>query len=117
MKKTISLILLFITIISLSINITNADDLRKKLYRSTILTTNQVKKDYWKTVNKKIVDIFVKYRYDRNIDALNKLETLLKSKIQWLNKKSILTSKEKKLLNLYNNLYFRAELLLKYDLK
>ncbi len=117
MKNTIIFILIFSFLNLFNINLSHADELQNKLYRSTILTTNQVKKDYWKEINQKIVDIFVKYRYEKDTVTLNKLEWLLKEKIRLLNSKSILTIKEKKLLNFYNNLYYRSELLLKYNLK
>jgi len=116
MKK----IFLFITslLISLSfINTSNAISLDHKLYKSVTITNLQIEKDYWKEIKNKIILIFKKLRYEKNITTLNKLENLLKWKITILNNKKILSAAERKKLNLYNNLYYRTILLLKYNLK
>jgi hypothetical protein len=117
MKKTILLVISLLFINLFTINLSHADALKNKLYKATILSTNQIKKDYPKKIHQKIVQIFTKYRYEKDINTLNKLKNLLKSRIQSLNSKSFLNSKEKKLLNFYNNLYYRTELLLRYNFK
>lgn len=115
MKKTLLLIVSLFISFSV-INSSHASSLENKLYKSVSITKMQIEKDYSKSVNEKIVSIFTKYRYLKDKTTLNKLEVLLKDKIRILNEKSILTNSEKKKLNLYNNLYYRTVLLLKYNL-
>jgi len=115
--KKILLLIMSLLISSLVINYSYASSLENKLYKSVSITKIQIEKDYSKNVNKKIVYIFAKYRYLKDKTTLNKLGILLKNKIRVLNKKSFLTMIEKKKLNLYNNLYYRTILLLKYNLK
>lgn len=118
MKK---IIVLFISIfISFSItNTTNAWNIERKLYKQVIITKFKIKNDYrnGELYNKKIAEIFVKYRYNKDKITLNKLEVLLKNKIISLKSKSILSRAERIKLNLYYNLYFRSKLLLEYNLK
>jgi hypothetical protein len=120
MKKVLFIfITIFITIFS--INITNANkttinNVEHKLYRAVVMSTIQIKKDYWEKINQKIVSVFIKFRYSKDITTLNKLEILLKDKIIKLNQKNILTYNEKNKLNLYTNLYYRTILVLKYNL-
>ena len=116
MKKILLLITSLLISFSFS-NSTNAISLDHKLYREVTITNIQIEKDYWKEVKEKIVTIFKKYRYNKDIETLNKLEVLLKERIQDLNNKSILSRTERKTLNLYNNLYYRTILLLNYNLK
>ena len=99
------------------INTSNAISLDHKLYKEISITNLKIEKDYWKEIKNKIVLIFKKLRYEKNIDTLNKLEKLLKWKISTLNTKGLLSASERKKLNLYNNLYYRTILLLKYNLK
>jgi len=117
MKKIAYSVIMFLLINTISLNFSHADEIKNKLYKSTITTSFQIKKDYGTKVNTKIVTIFKKFRYTKNTTTLNKLEIVLKKKIQQLNNKNLLKSKEKKKLNLYNNLYYRTLLLLNYNLK
>lgn len=117
MKK----ILVLIISIFISFSIVNqsiAWTLEKKLYRDVIITKVKIAKDYkkWDLYNKKISEIFIKFRYEKDKVGLNKLETLLKEKILELNNKTVLSGAERKKLNLYNNIYYRAILLLRYNL-
>jgi CRISPR/Cas system CSM-associated protein Csm2 small subunit len=116
MKKILLLIISLLISFSF-VNYTNAISLDHKLYREVTITNIQIEKDYWKEVKEKIVTIFKKYRYEKNIETLSKLKKVLKDKIQTLNNKSILSRTERKTLNLYNNLYYRTILLLDYNLK
>jgi len=114
MKKIITLIILLSFFF---IGNANANNLENKLYKSVTITKMQIEKDYWKKVNEKIVSIFTNYRYEKDIKTLTKLEKLLKEKIIDFKRKNILSTKEKKKLNLYNNLFYRTSLLLRYNLK
>ncbi|MDD2870579.1 MAG: hypothetical protein PHS49_01190 [Candidatus Gracilibacteria bacterium] len=117
MKKTIFLIISII-IVTLFIGSTYAAiNLEKKLYKDTILSTNKIKQDYsnGEIMAKKISDIFKKYRYTRNVVAVQNLQNIVRAKIIVLNKKSVLTRNDRRLLNLYNNIYYRTVLLLDYQ--
>lgn len=117
MKK---LIAIFISIIiSLSIIYpSDAASLEKKLYKATIVTKNKIAQDYknWDSLNKKIAQIFIKYRYNKDKVGLNKLKLLVNKNITLLNNKKSLTVNERKKLNLFNNIYYRTMLLLDYNL-
>lgn len=115
MKKVILLILSLLISFSV-INISNASSLENKLYKSVIVSKIQIEKDYGSAINKKIVSIFIKFRYKKDIKTLTKLATLLKEKIKNFNNISYLTKSDRKTLNLYNNLYYRTILLLDYNL-
>ena len=117
MKKIVILLVsLFISlsVISQSNAWTNTEN---KLYKQVSITSKQVEKDYWKIAVSKIRDQFIMYRYTKNTVFLNKLEKALKSWIQKLNSKKILSVNQRKKLNLYNNIYYRTKLLLDYNLK
>lgn len=116
MKKIISFVIVLIVSLS-SINTSNAFELESKLYKSVIISKLKIEKDYSKEINEKIVSIFTKLRYKKDISTLERIEVLLKSKIRELNNKTILSAAERKKLNLYNNLYYRTVLLLNYNLK
>lgn len=118
MKKiffwTLALILSFILI-----NTSNANNTENLLYKNTAISKAQIEKDYpnGKSLNKKIENMFVKYRYLKDKQTLNKLEVTLKKEIIKLNSKSYLWRNDRKKLNLFNNLYYRTKLLLNYNLK
>lgn len=110
-----------ILVVSLLLPIfTNANEdnyLERKLYKDVILTQFQISRDYWKEYNEKITQIFINYRYLKDIETLNKLKEVLKPKIsEMLERKNSLNYAERKKLNLYQNLYYRTILLLDYQL-
>jgi len=118
MKKTLTIILSII--ISLSfINTTNADNLDRKLYKAVVLSKLQITKDYEESneINKSIVSMFVKLRYNKNKTKLREMKIILKEKIIELNTKNNKSFLEKRKLNMYNNIYYRTILLLDYNLK
>lgn len=115
MKKIITLLVTIIISFSI-INPANAGTLEKKLYKWVIVTKTQIEKDYNEKYNEKITKIFIKFRYLKDKNTLSKLEILLKDKIIKFNSKEILSKNDKKILNLYNNLYYRTKLLLDYEL-
>jgi S-adenosylmethionine synthetase len=115
MNKIITLLVSIIISLSI-INPTNAGTLENKLYKWVIVTKTQIEKDYNASYNTKIETIFIKFRYYKDRTTLNKLEALLKERIINLNTKEILSRSERKMLNLYNNLYYRTKLLLDYQL-
>ena len=116
MKKIIALFNSIIISLSV-INPTHAWTIDRKLYKWVIVTKAQIEKDYSAKYNDKIAQIFINFRYLKDKTTLNKLEVLLKERIQTLNSKEILSRNERKVLNLYNNLYYRTKLLLDYELK
>ena len=116
MKKIIALLVSVVVSLSI-ITPTNAGSLEKKLYKWVIITKTQIARDYNEKYNDKISKIFIKFRYYKDKKTLWKLEVLLKEKITELNNKNILSAKQKKKLNLFNNLYYRTKLLLDYELK
>ncbi len=112
------LIILAVTVIIsfMFISSAKAGSLEKKLYKWVIVTKTKIKKDYSEEVNSKIVNIFIKYRYLKDKKSLNKLEVILKEKIIKINSKKVLSRNDRKLLNLYNNIYYRTKLLLDYNI-
>jgi len=117
MKKVIILIISIITSLSLLLQV-NASNLEEVLYKNVIVTKNQIEKDYTngKALNTRIAEIFIKYRWDKDKINLEKLKDLLKWKIIILENKDRITNNEKKVLNLYKNLFFRAVLLTDYNI-
>ena len=116
--KKILILILSIILSSFYIIQATASNLEEKLYKNVIVTKNQIEKDYpnGKALNAKIAWIFIKYRWDKDKVNLEKLKDLLKGKIIKLENKNILRNNDKKLLNLYKNLFFRAALLTDYNL-
>ncbi|MFC1797774.1 hypothetical protein ACFLY2_00920 [Patescibacteria group bacterium] len=118
MKKIIVLVLSILISLSM-VSSSNAASLENKLYKSVIISKFQISKDYkdGKSYNNKIRDVFIKMRYFKERETLNKLEVLLKERIREFNAKEVLLKNERKKLNLYNNLYYRTKLLLDFQLK
>ncbi len=118
MKKIIILLIsLFISISFL--NTTNADNIENKLYKWVVVTKFHINQDYTngKSINEKIKNTFIKYRYLKDRKTLNNLEKTLKEKLVEFKSKKSLTRLEKRKENLYLNLYYRTKLLLDYNLK
>lgn len=118
MKKIFLSIVLVISLLSPLFTSANKDSyLEKKLYKNTIISQLKISKDYWKKYNEKISKIFIKFRYEKDTETLNKLKDILKSKIsEMLQRKNSLNYAERKKLNLYQNLYYRTILLIDYQL-
>ena len=118
MKKIIAILVTVILSLSV-INWAYAWTLERKLYKQVILSKTKIQKEYedWKILVKKISDIFIEYRYNKDIETLEWLEIILKEKIIILNKKDVLSRSERKTLNIYYHIYYRTKLLLDYQLK
>ena len=119
MRKTTILIVSMIFALLFISSTYASTNLEKKLYKETILSSNKLKLEYpnGKLLVKKISDVFIKYRSSKDKVAVQKLQNILEPKIVKLNNKINLTRNERKLLNLYNNIYYRTILLLDYQLK
>jgi hypothetical protein len=117
-KTTLLIISLIFTLVFISSTFASIN-LEKRLYKETILSSNKIKAEYTngRELIKRISNIFIKYRSDKDKVSVQKLQNTLKPKIVALNNKTNLTRNDRKLLNLYNNLYFRTVLLLDYQFK
>ena len=117
MKKIIAIFLTVILSLSV-INWAYAWTLEMKLYKQAIVSKSQIIREYndGKAIVNKISEIFIQYRYEKDIESLESLEIVLKEKIIELNSKNLLSRSERKTLNIYNHIYYRTKLLLEYQL-
>lgn len=117
--KKIALLIISLFYSFIIYNWVQADEVEKKLYKDTILSTTKIKNDYanGSVLVDKIGKIFMKYRYNQDRATVKNLQNLVKKNIDKLTAKETLTVDEKKKLNLFKNIYFRTVLLLDYQLK
>ena len=94
-----------------------SNNLKFKLYKQIALSSKQIINDYWKKVNNKITKIFIKYRYTENKIILNKINKKLKKILSKIDKNAVLSRKQKKKINLFKNILYRSEVLLRYNLR
>lgn len=120
MKKILSyLIIISIIVISFNNYSFASNNLDKKLYKETIISSYILKTQYsdWKRIISKIEKLFIKYRYEKDKKSATELQKVLKEKIYKLSIKKSLSRSERKMLAIYKNMYYRTVLLLDYWLK
>ena len=117
MKKVIAIFISLILSLSI-ISWTYASSLEMKLYKQAIVSKSKIIREYkdGKDIVNKISDIFIQYRYEKDINSLESLEVVLRERIIELNSKNILSRTDRKTLNVYNHIYYRTKLLLEYQL-
>ena len=114
-------IITFLIIFSFLYNYTFSNfELNEKLiYKQTLITRSKIKREFidWEKINKKIENMFLMYRYKKDVKWLKDLQELLKKQIIYLNNKNVKSRIDNKKILIYNHMYYRTIILLEYQLK